>query len=124
MFALRSGENTPAIREGYPVTSTANYGLLRHDTDHYRAAVDHTEFARCRATDIDDTSTAIWTAICYASDDPLAVASVCHQHFRTKRQRAMSGRELRWATYLPKAIILAEIRNERITFVQVNPISP
>jgi hypothetical protein len=53
--------------------------LLPQNADHYRAAVNHIEFNRCGAADIDNASATVRPAIHDTHEDRLAVADVCNK---------------------------------------------
>src|SRR5216684_9348654 len=87
----RRTEQLQALEPSLAYTDWPVGTLLRHDADHCRAAVDHIEFGRRGAANVDDAPTAIWAAIRDAHHNRLAAAKVGNHHFRAKRQRAMSG---------------------------------
>src|SRR5260221_2236354 len=95
----RRTEQLQALEPSLACTDWPVGTLLRHDADHCRAAVDHIEFARRGAANVDDAPMAIWAAIRDAHDHRLTAAKVGNHHFRAKRQRAMSGCKTRRAGY-------------------------
>src|ERR1035437_8766792 len=90
--------------------------LSKRHADHCGAAVDHFECACRSRADVDDTAAAIGTAVCYAHDDRFAVANVCNQHIRAKRQCAMGGCKPRWAVYFAARSVFAAVKRSHSVF--------
>jgi hypothetical protein len=101
----RDGGLAPAVTlvvRGYllaadaPAGRAGHRGLLRLETNHCRTGANHIEFTCCGAAKVNNSASAIRPAIYNTHNDGFSIVDLCDKHFRSKRQRAMSGGKPVW----------------------------